>query len=76
MFNLYTPELLTIEHNLRVAPVERYGWLRSGTPAGTRLSGVRAALVVLVGRRDTGRVTERAQFSNTTTSAGQAQGAA
>ena len=67
MFNLYTPELLTLEHNLRVAPVERYGWLLSEA-SGNRVVSRLGALMNLIWRLNAFR------FASART--GQAQGAA
>ena len=75
MFNLYSPELMTIEHNLRVAPVERYGWLRFGT-SGKRLDGFVAGFVALLSQSTkVRRVVDKSPTREAITSAGQAQGA-
>jgi hypothetical protein len=75
MFNLYSPELMTIEHNLRVAPVERYGWLRFAA-SGKRLDGFVAGFVARLSQSTRARrVVDTSPARDAITPAGQVQGA-
>ena len=79
MITFTTFDHLTLEHNLRVDPIDRHGWMRSATSGKQRPSRLGAGasnLVALVRRSNAGRIIGERPPGDAISAAGQVQGTA